>query len=202
LALTWEPADEDGWERSSIGFAFYHSLVDQDPAVVAPALEAYGRVAASWARLEHHIDALLIQVNKPDHSEALFKEHPTSFGKKIDLLKSWFNKYPPLSEYREDIRDLTSKLKILSKDSSKQFISRNVLLHAIPARYEPETKVIIFHHMEFSKDGNIHSRHIRITLAQLETFASIVQLANTFLGHITQEMFTVEGYAKLQGPRS
>ena len=83
--MTWEPADKDGWQRSSLEFAFYHSLVDQDAAEVAPALEAYGRIAASWARLEHHIDALLVQINKPDHSEALFVDkHPTAFSKKIE----------------------------------------------------------------------------------------------------------------------
>ncbi len=196
--MAWEP-DADGWERSNLEFAFYHSLVDQDPAEVAPALEAYGRVAASWARMELHIDALLIQINKPDHSAALFqKNHPASFSKKIELLKTWFNKYPPLAEYAEDIRSLTSHLKTLSKDAEKRFISRNVLLHAIPASFDPAKAAIVFHHMEFMSDGNIHSRQITVTLEQMKVFSDLVQLANEFLGHITQELFTPEGYAKLR----
>jgi hypothetical protein len=179
-------------------FAFYHSLVDQDPDMAAPALEAYGRVAASWARLEHHIDALLVQINKPYHSEALFKAHPTSFSKKIELLKDWFNKYPPLAEYAEDIRILTSRLKPLSKDASHRLISRNLLLHAIPASYDPETQAITFHHMEFQTNGDIRSAHIDVTIKQLAIFFETVQLANGFLGHITKQLFTPEGLAKLQ----
>lgn len=180
-------------------FAFYHSLVDQDSVQAAPALEAYGRVAASWARLEHHIDALLVQVNKPTHSETLFVNgHPRAFANKIELLKAWFNNYPPLAAYTEDMRSLTSHLKTLSKDAEKRFLSRNVLLHAIPASYDAEKRELTFHHMEFMKDGNIHSRHIAVTLEQLAIFADLVQLANTFLGHITKEIFTPEGYARLQ----
>jgi hypothetical protein len=194
-------AESEGWQRDSLEFAFYHSLVDDDPLVAAPALEALGRVAAAWSRMEVHLDALIVQVNKPDHSEVLFEAvHPISFSKKLDLLKRWFNRYPPLAEYRGDVRFITSRLKLLSKEDGKVALSRNVLLHAIPASFDAGTGNLVLHHMKFRADGNIVSRHITLTLHQLGEFFKLVQLANKFLGHITTELFTVEGYEKLRRP--
>ncbi|MCT7373436.1 hypothetical protein [Chelativorans salis] len=196
--MTWEPADNDGWERSSLEFAFYHSLVDADPALASPALEALGRVVASWSRLEHHIDALIVQINKPDHSQSLFeKNHPASFGNKVKLLKKWFNRYPPIASYTEDMRWLTSRLKMLADDDTSVGVSRNVLLHSIPASFDADTQTLVLHHMKMV-GGNIHSRHINVPLAQMRHFAEAVQTANKFLSTITQELFTPEGYERLQ----
>ena len=183
-------------------FAFYHSLVDDDQETARPALQAIGRVTAAWARLEHHLDALIIQINKPHHCERIFEpKHPISFSKKIELLKRWFNQYPPLSEYTEDMRYLTSKLKSLSKEDGRVPLSRNVLLHAIPASYEAASSTLTLHHMEFLENGDIRSRHIALTLGQLSTFFDLIQMANGFLATITREIFTPEGYAKLRKQR-
>jgi hypothetical protein len=181
-----------------IEFAFYHALVDDDPKTTAPALEVLGRIAASWARMEHHLDALIVQVNKPYHDERLFEPtHPVAFANKVKLLKRWFNQYPPLEEYRDDVQALTKHLKTLSSDKQKRFLSRNLLLHAIPAAYDPASETVTLHHLEFVGE-DIHSRHIDATLNQLHAFAGLVQLANTYLGTITRELFTREGIAKLQ----
>ncbi|WP_163269661.1 hypothetical protein [Chelativorans alearense] len=188
----------EDWEVSPMGFSFYHSLVDDDPKIAAPALEALGRVAAGWSRLEHHLDALIIQVNKPQYSERLFEQHPVSFSKKLALLKKWFNNYPPLEKWQEDIRYLASRLKILSKEDAQKFLSRNVLLHAIPASYNAETETLTLHHLKFVGD-QIHTRHIDVSLKQLSTFFDLVQMANHLLGLITQELFTEEGHAQLEG---
>ncbi|MER9963067.1 hypothetical protein NKJ72_19260 [Mesorhizobium sp. M0045] len=199
MSESWGAPDKDGWQRSGIEFAFYHSLVDEDPAHAAPALEALGRVAAAWSRMEHHLDALIIQVNKPDHSEVLFETHPVSFSKKIDLLKKWFNKYPPLRGYKTDMRELTSRLKILANHDGKEIaLSRNILLHAIPASFNADKGEIVLHHMKMLPDGNIRSRHITVSLTNLAAFFDMVQLSNVFLGTITQEMFTLEGYEKIR----
>ncbi|MBC7279835.1 hypothetical protein [Hoeflea sp.] len=176
-------------------FSFYHSLVDDDPKLAAPALEALGRIAASWARLEHHIDALIVQVNKPSYDERLFAEHPTSFSKKIELLKRWFNQYPPLSSYTADMRTLTQHMKALSKDD-KRTVSRNLLLHAIPASYNAKSETLTLHHMAF-EGANIHSRHIDVTLHQLHMFAGLIQMANAYLATITRELFTPEWIERL-----
>jgi hypothetical protein len=183
-----------------IEFAFYHALVDDDPKVAAPALEVLGRIAASWARMEHHLDALIVQVNKPHHDERLFaRKHPVSFENKIDLLKKWFNQYEPLSEYQDDIRTLTQHLKTLASDKQNRFLSRNLLTHAIPAAYDPASETVTLHHLKFVGE-DIHSRHIDVTIHQLHTFAGLVQLSNTYLATITRELFTTEGLAKLRRP--
>ena len=198
MSGTWEPPDEEGWERSSLDFAFYHSLVDDDPAHAAPALEALGRAAANWARIEHHIDALIVQVNKPQHDEKLFEPHPVSFGKKIDLLKRWFNQYPPLAEYTEDIRWFTSRMKGLAQTDPSKAISRNLLLHAIPASYDADKQELVLHHMKWVGDM-IHSRHVTVNMSQLAAFSEALRLANGFLASITKELFTEDGYARISG---
>lgn len=198
LSDNWGDPDENGWQKSTLEFGFYHSLVDDDPAHAAPALEALGRAAACWARLEHHIDALIVQVNKPQHDERLFEPHPVSFGKKIDLLKRWFNQYPPLAEYIEDMRWFTSRMKTLAKNEDTRWLSRNLLLHAIPASFDAEKQTITLHHMRWVGEM-IHSRHVSVTIDQLTAFYEAVQLANQFLGSITQELFTDEGYRKISG---
>lgn len=177
-------------------FAFYHCLVDDDPVVAAPALEAFGRASASWSRLEHHVDALIVQINKPAFSADLFEKHPVSFSKKVDLLKKWFNRYPPLGEYKTDMRYLTSRLKTLSGNKNSTSLTRNLLVHSIPAAYDPETQTITFHNMQFVGE-NILSRHASVTLTQIEHFSGAAQLCNNFLGTITRELFTPDGVEKL-----
>lgn len=195
MSDTLGPPDANGRERGALEFAFYHSLVDDDPTKAAPALEALGRAAASWARIEHHIDALIVQINKPQHDERLFEPHPVSFVKKIDLLKKWFNQYPPLAEYTADMRWFTMRMKELAQDRP-DWISRNLLLHAIPASYDGEKQELLLHHMKWEGDM-IRSRHITVKMSQLATFSDMVQMGNEFLGLITSELFTTEGYAKI-----
>jgi len=196
LAGSWEPPDNDGWERSTVGFAFYHSLVDDPPEHAAPVLELLGRIAASWSRMEHHLDALIIQVNKPEHDPALFESHPVSFSKKVELLKRWFYNYSPLADDKEDIKWLAQKLGELANERPNKPLSRNVLLHSIPASFDAEKQELTLHHMKVT-DSEILSRHIVIPMEGLRAFADAIQLANTFLRHITELLFTDEGYAKI-----
>lgn len=149
--------------------------------------------------MEHHLDALILQVNKPEHSEELFEQHPVSFGNKIALLKKWFNRYPPLVSDKEDMQFLTSRLKVLANGDDNRFLTRNILMHAIPASYDTETRTVTLHHMQFVGD-QIISRHIKFTLDALADFAKGVQLANNLLRLITEPLFTPEGFEKLQRP--
>jgi hypothetical protein len=58
---------------------------------------AIGLAACAWARLEQHLDAVLIHVNQPKHSEKLHDpDRPIGFKRKIKLLKRWFNQHPVL----------------------------------------------------------------------------------------------------------
>ena len=95
------------------------------------------------------------------------------------------------------MRWLTSRLKTLSKESPARSISRNLLLHAIPASFNAETQTLVLHHMQMV-GTDIHSRHINVPMEQLKHFTEAIQLVNQFLGTITKELFTPEGYARLQ----
>jgi len=77
----------------------------------SPVFLALGHAAAAWSRFEQHIDSILLQVNKEQHSNEILSlydpNHPRPFKDKIRLLKRYFNKHPALKDYRNKIRDLT-----------------------------------------------------------------------------------------------
>ena len=123
-------SSEDSLALPTIHFAFFNGPIDE-PGEAYPAFAVYGRAAAAWARLEHHLDAVIIHINKEAFSARLYeKEHPISFERKIDLLKKWFNQHPPLASFTGDMRILTSRLKVVAK------LDRNVLLHSILSSYD------------------------------------------------------------------
>lgn len=168
-------------------FSFYSSLADQDPSINAKALQAYGFAMAAWARLETHLDALTIHINKPSHDTTLYEgPHPVSFEKKIAVLKRWFNNFQPLSSHKDDMRELTSRLKMLSKEH------RNVYFHAIPASYDASKDTIEFHHIRLDRENNLRARHIVVPLASLAAFAELTNMCNDYLSRITQQVFTVD----------
>ena len=118
-------------QNSNIAFAFYRSAVD-DPATPRSVFTAIGRATMAWARLETHLDAIILHINQKTHSEELYSEHhPVSFDKKISLVKKWFNRHRALLPHKDTMRELTSTFKILSKEA------RNPLLHSIFASYDP-----------------------------------------------------------------
>jgi len=97
-----------------------------------------GLSACTWARLEQHIDMVLIHLNQPKHSEKLHDpDHPIGFKRKIKLLKRWFNQHPALAEHRASLRQITTKMLALSK-------TRNAFLHSILDSYDPSTKTAVF----------------------------------------------------------
>lgn len=175
-----------------VEFAFFKGPID-DPGDAYPAFAVYGRASAAWARLEHHIDAVLIHINKERFSERLYeKQHPVSFEKKIDLLKRWFNQHPPLAPFAADIRTLTSKLKIVAKED------RNILLHCIFKSYDKATETLVIQNVQPQSDGDIRIREIKTTVTDLNRFAKHVNVANLFLGSISQQLFTLGWIERLQ----
>lgn len=80
-------------EQPPMEFPFYECAVDS-PDVPRSVYAAVGKAAMAWARLEQHLDAVLLQVNKKRFSESLYREHPGTFIGKVRLLKDWFNKHP------------------------------------------------------------------------------------------------------------
>jgi hypothetical protein len=104
----------------------------------AELLNAIGLATCVWARVEQLIDAALIYLNQPKHSEKIHDpDHPIGFKRKIKLLKRWFNQHPALADHRDVIREITTELLELSG-------TRNAVLHSILDSYDPNTKTLVF----------------------------------------------------------
>lgn len=162
---------------------------------------ALGLGAASWARLEQHIDAVLMQVNKEQHSTEILSlfnpDHPLPFTDKIRLLKRYFNKHPALKEHTEAIRSFAKVAKILGQE-------RNIYLHGILERYDSETKTIFIRSVKPLHDPkNPYAFGIAaysVPLETLQSFAEFANKANDHLEEISRALFTPDAVARLRKP--
>jgi len=180
-------------QQAPIQFAFFRGPID-DPSTPAVVFEAIGRAATAWARLEQHIDAVIFHINKKAHSEQLYREHPISFEGKIKMLKVWFNKHPALASHADDIRILTSRLKILSKES------RNPLLHSIFSEYDPATNTLYFQNIKSEGRDTFRIRRLTLPLVGVVALAEVINSANRYLGAISRDLFSPDGIRRFQKP--
>lgn len=156
---------------------------------------AIGLIALNWGRLEQHVDTLLIQVNATEHSEELYDpDHPVSFGRKIKLLKTWFNQHPALVNFTADVRDLTSKLKVISAE-------RNLYLHSILERWDEEAKQAHFKCLQYEGNDDFAIKTFTVTLESLLSFGKLVNTSNKMLSLITRQIFTEQAHSALKQPR-
>jgi hypothetical protein len=169
------------------------------PAEADGALAVIGHLAASWARMEQHIDAMLIQINREQHSDELIdlydENHPGTFDAKIKMLKRYFNKHPALSQYTETVIDCATGLKRLAED-------RNLLMHGVLQDYDSASKTITvsgtkYHH----KTDDFSCRIQPFPLEQLVRHANIVNLAHHTLCEVSRQLFTVDAVEQLRRPR-
>jgi hypothetical protein len=133
-----------------------------------------------------------MQINKKDHSEQLFREHPVSFSNKVKVLKLWFNKHPPLAAYMVDMRELTRHLSLLSKES------RNPLLHSIFSAYHAKTETLHFQSLKYEGNDTIRIREVTIPLRGVQALSDAINSANRFLGRMGQHLFTPDGIERLR----
>jgi hypothetical protein len=159
----------------------------------------YGFAAASWARMEQHIDAILVQINKEQHSDEFLdlydERHPGTFDTKIKMLRRYFNKHPALAQYTDTVIDCATGLKRLSKD-------RNELLHGVLEDYDPTKSLIMINGMQYrpaTKD--FLNRHQAFPAAKLEAFANLVNRAHYALCDVSKELFTQDAVARLRRPQ-
>ena len=136
-----------------------------------------GHFAASWARMEQHIDAILIQVNKKDHSDEIDDlydpRHPGTFDQKIKLLKRYFQRHPMLSGHINSVNVLAKGLKDLSSD-------RNNMLHGIVEDYRAGADPIFVLHAAKSipKKRSFMFRRSEYPLERLQQVTDQVNLAH------------------------
>jgi hypothetical protein len=171
-------------------FEFEGGPID-DPANAPEVFQAIGHFAASWSRLETHIDVLLVQINKRQFSAALHNtDHPISFTGKIKLLKKWFNQHPVLKPYADNVRELTSRLKSLSNE-------RNTYLHSIIESYNPVTQTVVFRYLISIKNDNFKLGTATVPLDRIHGETRMISLSNKFLWTISREIFTDNAIARL-----
>jgi hypothetical protein len=153
-----------------------------------------GLAACTWARLEQHIDAVLIYLNQPKHSEKLCDpEHPIGFRRKVRLLKRWFNRYPALAEHRKTIREISTDLLILSK-------TRNAFLHSILDDYNPSTRTAIFRSVQAKAQNTYVATKHEGTIDNLLAFASRTHAAHLKLAGVSPTLFTPDAIERLRKP--
>jgi hypothetical protein len=164
----------------------------EDPDQVQSALAAFGLVAMSWARLETHLDALLIHLNKKRFSKEIFEpKHPVSFSRKLKLLKQWFAGHKALSHLKPAIDKLATQLKTLSE-------ARNAFLHALFSGYDAEKSEIALQSLYYAGGEEFHIQRRDVGIAKLIRFALTVNKANQSLSVITSALFTAAAIEQLQ----
>ena len=107
------------------------------------AFEVLGHAAMAWARLESHVDAVLIHVNKAVHSTELYNpEHPIGFANKLKLLKRWFNQHPFLKSLAGEIREAAHVFKENLRNAKSDFARYFIRIRSQgPHRYIPVSKI-------------------------------------------------------------
>lgn len=155
--------------------------------------EAIGLAAISWARLEQHLDAVLIHVNKAKFEELYEPQHPIAFSGKVRLLKSWFNNHPELSALEDEMRQLTSSLKKLSPH-------RNFYLHSILEGWNPTTQMVTFNSIKYEGDDDFRCRREDVPLEAIRSFTRMVNVSNKYLSAISRVLFTPDALARFRKP--
>ncbi len=174
-------------------FAFYGGAID-DPNTPRSVFTAVGRAAMAWARLELHLDAVILHVNKKDHSEELYREHPVSFDKKIDVVKRWFNQHPALLQHKDSMRELTRTFRILSKQA------RNPLIHSLFASYDAGKKELTLQNIRYMGDDNFKIREETISIEFVHALHRAINDGNRFLGIISRELFSPDAVKRFEKP--
>ena len=98
--------------------------LNDPPSFARELLQAFGFASMHWARLEQHLDVLLITLNKEQVTEKKFKPYSNcSWARKLDFFEKWFSANSKLARYSEQVKKLAPRLKELGE-------YRNLLLHS------------------------------------------------------------------------
>ena len=167
-----------------------------NPNSAATALAAIGLVAASWARMEQHIDLILIQINKAEHSDEIVDlytpYHPGTFDKKVKLLKQYFNRHPALAALKDPAIDAATGLKRIAED-------RNILIHGILESFDLTTQEITINVTKFHPKTDDFSSRIAVwPIRRLEAHAEVVNRAHNQLCQVSRQLFRPDTASLLQ----
>lgn len=171
-------------------FQFIGGPID-DPSDASALFQELGKAAAAWARLEQQVEAILLHVNKKEFSDALFAVHPVSFTKKLKILKPWFKKHQVLSEHKETMLEITSKLWELAEE-------RNLYLHSILEGFDVQSKIVVFHRILPKGSDEFKFLMSEVPLERISSFVDVVNCTNRYLWSLSQKLFTPEVVSQLE----
>lgn len=166
--------------------------LDDLPPFAEPILMAVGLAAFHWARLEQHLDTLLISVNKEYFSKEKFDPTPnTSFQLKIKLFKKWFVIDPRFSAYKNRAKKLAVAFKEASAD-------RHLLFHSNLQRFEKEPTLTMIAINVHIKGENVVQSRCEWTVGSILNFARNVAGLNRGLRTISHEVLKPEFLSSLE----
>ncbi|MDO8206478.1 MAG: hypothetical protein Q7T38_01510 [Gallionella sp.] len=176
--------------------------LNDPPSFAGELLKAFGFASMHWARLEQHLDVLLITLNKEQVTKEKFKPYPNySWSRKLDFFEKLFSTNSKLSKYSEQVKKLVPRLRELGND-------RNLLLHSNCVEFiEGPPLSMVAVKFNILKNGNIQQQRAEWTAEQIMGFAGCVAGLNNDLNQISQEVLTPEFLATIftepaQGTRS
>jgi hypothetical protein len=167
------------------------------PDVAREPMEAYGFCAASWARLETHIDAIALclnrQQNSPDPLKLHEPRHPSGVRDKIKLIRRWFKGHPALASSKQVADALCEKLLDLA-------LERNQYLHSVIEDYDSSTGTLVLHGIFTKPDTTTSIQRTEIPMGYFGAFARKISDCNQELSKLSSQLFQPDMPGKLQKP--
>jgi hypothetical protein len=165
------------------------------PNVAPAALEAYGFTAACWARLETHIEAVTLFLNRQEHSNSTLNlhqpRHPSSTWDKIKLVRKYFNRHPALRTHKANADRVCERLLQMALD-------RNELLHSIVEDYA--NGHVTINGIFVKPDTTSSIKRSIVPLPNFGALARQINDVNAELSKLSQFLFAPQTSARLRMP--
>ena len=165
-----------------------------EPSNYVDLFQAIGHANACWARMEHMIDALLLQLNKEAFSEEIYEpDHPRAFAKKIDLLKSWFNKHDKLKKNSSDMMAILPKLKEAAR-------TRHSIVHGLIESYDTQTEELTLKGIRFIGNDEFRGTKITMNIKVIRALGGTSNAAYRLLADVALDVFVPNALTQFRTP--
>lgn len=152
-----------------------------------------GRGLLAWARMEQHLNLLVMTVNREHNSEDLYNDrHPNAFWEKLELANKWFCNHRPLLERKEDFAQVVGHLREMAT-------IRNTIAHGILESLDRATGQVIFKNIT-AKKGRFRVTRSEIHIDLFPRIAVVANAANAYLTDLTHKLCCEEGEKLLREP--
>ncbi len=165
---------------ASTPIVFVDDTLDNPPEFAAPLIRAMGIASLAWARLEQHLDCIIISVNKEHFAKAKYRETPnTSIRLKAGVFENWFVEDPRFAQFHQTAADFLKGFRSITDD-------RNFLLHSNLNRFEPGPPPLMIVTNLFSKGGTLTQSRGEFSEKVIKQFSDSCLLLNRTLWEISQ----------------